>query len=119
MDDELRKADKFHKEAQEKVNKETGQEIPTRRVRMCIFEAHEFMFLFTKGMVFNKKTAVIEGLPKDATLVGVSNDPVRGGIVFVIESEEYEPIPINILPPFQQVSFQTAWKPNGQPKSTK
>lgn len=85
-------------------------EIPMRRVRMLMVNPTDFMFLFTKGLKFRKATEVIEGVPDDATLIAVAADSVRNGIMLVVQSSEYEPIPINVLPPVQPVSINTGVK---------
>lgn len=89
-------------------------EIPTRRVRMLMVNPTDFMYLFTKGLEFRKRTKISEGVPEDAKLIAVAADSVRNGIMLVVESDSYEPIPINVLPPVQPISIQT-----GDPDATK
>lgn len=89
---------------------EEQPEIPTRRVRFMMVNPADFMFLFMKGVEFRKHTKLIEGLPADCQLIQVAYDPMRGGIQMVVESEEFEPIPINEMPPVQPVSISTGVK---------
>jgi hypothetical protein len=84
-------------------------EIDKRRTRVAAINPHAFMSLFTKGLRFRKQTALIEGIPEDALLVGITYDVRRDMILIVIESEEYDEIPINEIPPFQHINFQTQW----------
>lgn len=81
--------------------------IPTRRVKMLMVNPADFMFLFTKGLVFRKRTRIISGLPEDAKLVTIAADSARNGIMLVVESEEYDEVPINVLPPVQVVEIDT------------
>lgn len=73
--------------------------IPTRRVRMMMMQPSHFMSMFTKGLVFDKRTEIIEGLPEDAKLISIAADSARNGIMLVVESKEFDEIPINVLPP--------------------
>lgn len=79
---------------------------PTRRVRMMQVDPASFMMLFTKGMKFDRTVKIIDGVPADAKLLTVSYDAVRNGIIFVLESETYDEIPINVLPPIEYVGIQ-------------
>lgn len=81
--------------------------IPTRRVKMLMVNPADFMFLFTKGLVFRKRTRIVEGVPEDAQLIAVAPDSIRNGIMLVVQSEEYDEVPINVLPPVQVVEIDT------------
>jgi len=85
--------------------KEKPAEIPTRRVKMLMVKPGEFMFLFKKGLRFQKNFKVISGVPDDAKLITVVPDSIRNGIMLVVESSEYEPIPINVLPEVEPVNI--------------
>lgn len=85
-------------------------EIPTRKVKMLMVNPVDFMYLFTKGLEFRKQTKIMEGVPEDATLLTLAADPIRHGIMMVVESETYEPIPINEMPPVEVVSINTGVK---------
>lgn len=74
-------------------------EVPKRRAAMLMVKPGEFMFLFTKGLKFQKNFQVIKGLPEDAKLIAVAPDSIRNGIMLVVTSREFEEIPINVLPP--------------------
>lgn len=87
-----------------------GAKIPVRRVRMLMVNPADFMFLFTKGMLYRKTTRIIEGVPDDARLIAVTADSARNGIMLVVESAEYDEIPINVLPPVQPVSINVGDK---------
>lgn len=115
--DRKKQAAKF----QENVDKEQGVEIPTRRARMLMVNPVDFMFLFQKGLVFRKGWKLIEGIPEDAKLLGVAYDSTRNGIMLVVESESYEPVPINVLVPVQMVSIDVLIKnaTKKQPKPRK
>lgn len=94
--------------------------IPTRRAKMLMVNPADFMVLFTKGLVFAKRTEILTGVPKDATLLTIAAEPARGGVMLVVESEEYDEIPINELPPVQLVEINTgvrgATKKKKQPR---
>lgn len=81
--------------------------IPTRRVKMLMVNPTDFMYLFTEGLVWRKRTELIEGVPADSKLIAVAADSVRNGIMLVVQSKEYDEVPINVLPPVQVVSIQT------------
>ena len=97
-----------------------NMEIPTRRARMLMVNPADFMFLFTKGLRVRKQFELIEGVPEDAKLLTIAAEPVRGGIMMVVESEEYEEIPINVMPPIQMVRINTGkFHTKGATKSKK
>ena len=99
---------------------EDEEGIPTRKAKLLMVNPTDFMFLFEKGLSFRKHTKLIEGIPEDAVLLAVAADPVRHGIMLVVQSESYEPIPINQMPPTQVVTIQTgvvdATKKKKQPR---
>jgi len=76
-----------------------ASEVPKRRAAMLMVKPGEFMFLFTKGLRFQKNFKVIKGVPEDAKVIAVAPDSIRNGIMIVITSKEFEEIPINVLPP--------------------
>lgn len=82
-------------------------EIPKRRAKMLMINPADFMFLFTKGLKVRKGFKLIEGIPEDAVLLTIAAEPVRGGIMMVVQSESYEEIPINVMPPVEVISIQT------------
>lgn len=98
-------------------------EVATRRTRVAMLSPVEFMSLFTTGMVFEKRTAVIEGIPADAQLIGAAYDIRRDAILLVIESDEYEPVPITKQPPTQlirlKVGVENATKKKKAPRKKK
>ena len=85
--------------------KEKPAEIPKRRVKMLMVKPGEFMFLFTKGLRFQKNFKVIKGVPDDAKLITVVPDSIRNGIMLVVQSSEYPEIPINVLPEVEPVEI--------------
>lgn len=95
-------------------------EIPTRRAKMLMVNPADFMVLFTKGVTFAKRTKLISGIPDDAVLLTIAAEPVRGGVMLVVESDSYEEIPINQLPPVELVEIDTgvlnATKKKKQPR---
>ena len=81
----------------------------TRRVKFLMVDPAQFMGFFTKGMKLRSGFKLIDGVPKDATLLTVSFDSRMGSlgaILLVVESSEYEPIPINEIPPIQAVEIR-------------
>jgi hypothetical protein len=82
------------------------KDTPTRRVRFLVVNPSDFLMLFRKGLTLAKRMHVFEGVPADAQLVSMTVDHVRGGIILVVQSEEYEPVPITVMPPVQQVSMR-------------
>ncbi len=96
-----------------------NEPIPTRKVRIMMISATEFMFLFLKGMVFRKQTKIVDGAPDDAQIVGVAYEAQRNGIMLVVKSEEYDEIPINILPPVQVVTLSIGVKDATKKKNVK
>lgn len=90
--------------------KELKNKPTTRKVRFMIVNPQDFLMLFTKGMVFNKRAKLIDGVPDDALLVGLTVDHVRGGVVLVLQSETYEEIPMTEMPPIQEVGIMLGVK---------
>lgn len=87
------------------VKKPEGAKIPKRRVKMLMVKPGEFMFLFTKGLRFQKNFKVIAGVPEDAKVITVAPDSIRNGIMIVVQSQEYDEVPINVLPPVEPVNI--------------
>lgn len=94
---------KPNEEIQKKLDE---QAISMRRVRYLIINPVDFLMLFTKGLVLAKKMQVIEGVPADAKLISMTVDHVRGGIILVVTSDEYDEIPRTQMPPVQEVSIR-------------
>lgn len=82
------------------------EKTPTRRVRFLIINPVDFLYLFSKGLVLAKRTQIFEGVPEDAEVVSMTVDHVRGGIILVVKSQEYEPIPMTVLPPVQEIKIR-------------
>jgi hypothetical protein len=70
----------------------------------------DFLLLFTKGLVLAKRMKVITGIPDDAELQSMTVDHVRGGIILVVKSEDYEEIPLTAMPPVQLVEIEIGVK---------
>lgn len=88
------------------LEKLKSAETPTRRVKMLMVNPADFMYLFTKGLKVRKGFQLIDGIPDDAVLIQVAADPVRYGIMLVVESESYEPVPVSVMPPVELVGIQ-------------
>jgi len=97
--------------------------IPTRRVRMFMVKPADFMFLFTKGLKWRKNTTIVKGAPADAQVIAVAPDSIRNGIMLVVQSAEFDEIPINVLPPVDpieiDVGVQNATKKKKAPRKKK
>lgn len=100
-EDEAQKAKRA--ELQERLNSEA---LSTRNVRFLVINPSEFLSLFTKGLVFAKRTQIMDGVPEDAVVIGMTVDHVRGGIVMTVQSEEYEPVPKTKMPPVQEIAIK-------------
>ena len=99
-------------------------DVPKRRAAMIMVKPGEFMFLFTKGLRFQKNFKVVKGVPDDAKVISVVPDSIRNGIMIVITSQEFEEIPINVLPPVIPVDIdldgiKNATKKKNVPKRKK
>lgn len=110
--DRLRVIQRPKKEAD--LDKLKDVKIPNRRVRMLMVNPTDFIFLLTEGLRFDKRTQIIKGVPEDAKVIAVAPDSMRNGIMLVVESKEYDEIPINVLPPVQPVQIDI-----GVPGATK
>lgn len=91
------------KDSRESLAKINEAEVETRRVRTMVINPYEFMFLFGEGLVFKKRTTLIEGVPEDAKLIGLTYDTRRDRILMVVESKSYEPCKITDVPPMQPI----------------
>lgn len=87
------------------VEKPKPAEVPKRRVKMLMVKPGEFMFLFTKGLRFQKNFKVVKGVPDDAKLITVVPDSIRNGIMLVVQSSEYPEVPMNVLPEVEMVDI--------------
>jgi hypothetical protein len=93
---------------QEDLEKLRDTKIPTRRVKMLMVNPVDFVFLFTKGLRFRKNYVLVEGVPEDAKVITAVADSARNGIMMVVQSEEYDEVPINVMPPVQPISIDMA-----------
>lgn len=100
-EDEAQKAKRA--ELQDRLNAEA---MTTRNVRFIVINPSEFLSLFTKGLVFAKRTQILDGVPEDAVVIGMTVDHVRGGIVLTVQSDQYEPVPMTKMPPVQEVAIK-------------
>lgn len=87
-----------------------------RRVKIMMVNPADFMVLFKKGLKVRGGWKVIKGLPGDARLLTVAYDAQRGGILMVVESDEFELIPATQTPPVQQVDIEIADRHLKHPK---
>jgi hypothetical protein len=78
-----------------------------RRVKILVVNPADFMFLFTKGLEFRKRTKIIEGLPDDAQLIAVAAEPIRHAIMLVVKSQSFPMVAAEQMPPFVPVEIQT------------
>lgn len=81
-------------------------EVKTRRVRFLMVEPGLFMSMFTKGLRIRSGIKITDGVPKDAKLLTVTYDARLGAILLVVESAEYDEIPITEMPPVQEIEIQ-------------
>lgn len=93
---------------------EQEDQVPMRRQKWLMVNPVEFVRFFTKGMKFAKRLEIIEGVPEDAELKGIVYDVRLDAIILVVQSQEYEPIPVTDLPPRQMVTLKI-----GVPDATK
>lgn len=94
---------------------EEQPQIKTRRVRFMMVNPADFMTLFTKGLKVKTGFKIIEGLPKDARLLTMAYDGVRGGVMMVVESDTYDEIPITQMPPIESVRIAVGWNRSNRP----
>lgn len=83
------------------------QEVATRRTKVMVINPIGFMSLFTQGLRFRKQTQIVSGVPEDAKLIGLTYDTRRDLILLVVESEEFDEVPITEVPPFLMLKIQT------------
>lgn len=84
-------------------------EVKTRKVRFLMVEPGMFMAMFTKGLRIRSGMKITEGVPKDAKLLTVTYDARLNAILLVVESEEYDAIPVTKMPPVQEIEIQLKW----------
>lgn len=109
----------FRKKEAERNAKVNPQGVPMWRVRYLMVNPVDFLKLLTVGMTFAKRAEIIEGVPADAFVRNITVDHVRGGIIFVVESKEYEEVPRTDMPPVQLVSIKQGVEGATKPKKKK
>ena len=82
------------------------EKTPMRRRRFLIVNPTEFLSFFHEGLVLAKRVSVIKGVPADAKVVSMTVDHIRNGIVLLVESEEYELVPMTQMPPVQHIEIR-------------
>jgi hypothetical protein len=107
--EEPTKEDKAAREAKKNAAVNT-QEVPKFRRRFLMVNPQDFLQLFTKGLILNKRMSVFTGVPADAMIVSMTVDHVRGGIMLLCQSDEYEEIPATDMPPVQMVEIELGVK---------
>lgn len=64
------------------------------------------MVLFKKGLKVRGGWKIVKGLPADAQLLTIAAEPLRGGVMMVIESEEYPLLDPTKQPPIEVVAIE-------------
>lgn len=100
-----------------KIEDLAPEDVPKRRVRFLMINPQDFLQMFTKGLVIAKRVKILKGVPEDAKVIQMTVDHVRGGIILVVESQEYDEIPQNEMPPVQYIALRLGADP--QPKKKK
>lgn len=89
------------------VNEEIARApIEGRRVKMLMVNPPDFMVLFTKGLKVRGGWKIIKGVPADAKILTIAYEPARGGIMIVVQSEEYDMVGPTEVPPIQMVEIE-------------
>lgn len=107
--EEPTKEDKSKREAAKNAAVNTA-EVPKFRRRFLMVNPQDFLQLFTKGLILNKRMNVFTGVPADAMIVSMTVDHVRGGIMLLCQSDEYDEIPATDMPPVQMVEIELGVK---------
>lgn len=110
-EDRLKVIKRPQKPGKEDLEKLKNTPIPTRRVKLLMVNPTDFMYMFTKGLKWRKNWSIIEGVPEDAKVIAITPDSIRNGIMLVVESDSYDEIPINVLPPAEPVSIDMTNRP--------
>ena len=100
----------FRELEQERNAKVNEKPIAMHRVRYLMVNPADFLQLFSEGLVLAKRMAVFTGVPADARVKNMTVDHVRGGIILVVESSEYEELPMTDMPPVQLIEIQQGVK---------
>lgn len=87
-------------------NKARKPQLKTRRVRFLMVEPGMFMAMFTKGLRVRSGYKITDGVPKDAQLLTVTYDARLNAILLVVESAEYDEIPVTKMPPVQEIEIR-------------
>ena len=109
----------FRELEQERNAKVNEAPVMTHRVRYLMVNPQDFLSLFTEGIVLAKRMRVLTGVPADAKVKNMTVDHVRGGIILVVESSEYEELPMTDMPPVQMVEIEQGVKDATKSAKTK
>jgi len=74
-----------------------------RRVRVLRIEYSMFLHIL---MPDGKRLIRQRGLPSDAKIIAISDEPAWAAIEFVIHSESFEPVPGGTMPDTQEVIYE-------------
>jgi hypothetical protein len=102
---------------EEGLPKEANPEVPKVRERFLMINPQDFLMLFEQGLVLAKRTKVFTGVPADAKVTGFTVDHVRGGVILIVRSDEYDEIPVTEMRPVQHIEIEIGVK--NATKSTK
>lgn len=70
-----------------------------RRIKLVMVNPANFMSLFKTGMRVKKNFEVVKGIPRDATILTISYDAARAAIIVILESEDFDEVPVGDIPP--------------------
>lgn len=79
---------------------------PKARRKVLMIDPSEFAGLFTKGLLFAKRTRIAEGVPEDFVLLGVAYDLRLDAILMLGESETFDEVSMTEIPPRMFISIE-------------
>lgn len=70
-----------------------------RRYKIVVIQQDHFLPMFNKVSPYHNRLSFL-GLPCDASVVNVSHDPMRGGILFLVYHESFDVVEEGLVPPY-------------------
>jgi hypothetical protein len=80
--------------------------LKTRNIALLFVEPAGFAALFKKGMKFRASAKVVKGLPADTVVEYVFASAERAGVMIMVRSAEFAPVPQGHMPPILQVEIE-------------
>lgn len=76
-----------------------------RNLALIFVESNGFASLFREGFKWRSNGQIVKGIPKDAKVEYTFATPERHGVMIMLSSKEFKPVPDGSMPPMLVVEI--------------